>query len=68
MEPQKPNNSLKPGPEVVERQKTANEQAAQRVRSWTVQNEMRGVVRRVSTSTAERILNFVNPREIGGSQ
>ena len=32
------------GPEVVERQKIAKEQAAQRVCSWTVQNEMTGVL------------------------
>ena len=46
MEPQKPDNSPGPGPEVVERQRVAKEQAAQRVRSWTVQNEMRGIRRR----------------------
>ena len=33
----------------------------QRVRSWTVQNEMRGVLGRVS---AGRILDSANPREI----
>ena len=43
MEPQKPGNSTGPGTEVVERQQIAKERAAQRVRSWTVQNEMRGV-------------------------
>ena len=52
MEPQKPGNSPGPRPEVVERQK---------VRSWTVQNEMRGVLGRVS---AGRILDSANPREI----
>ena len=36
MRPQKPGNSRRPGPEVVERQKIAKEQATQRVRSWTV--------------------------------
>ena len=36
MEPQKPGNSPRHGPEVVERQRVAKEQAAQRVRSWTV--------------------------------
>ena len=35
-----------PGTEVVERQKIAKEQATQRFRSWTVQNEMRGVRKR----------------------
>ena len=39
--PQKPGNSPEPGPEVVKRQRVAKERAAQRVRSWTVQNEMR---------------------------
>ena len=40
MDPQKPGNSPGPGPEVVKRQKVAIKQAALRVRSWTVQNEM----------------------------
>ena len=35
--------------------------AAQRVRSWTVQNEMRDVLGRVSTGAAGRILDFANP-------
>ena len=35
-----------------------------RVRSWTVQNEMRGVLRRVSAGAARRILDSANPREI----
>ena len=47
-----------------ERQRVAKERAAQRVRSWTVQNEMRSVLGRVSTGAAGRILNFANPREI----
>ena len=64
MEPQKPGYSSWPGPEVVERQRVAKERAAQRVRSWTVQNEMRGVLGRVSTSAARRILDSANPREI----
>ena len=37
---------------------------AKRVRSWTVQNEMRGVLGRVSTGAAKRILNSANSREI----
>ena len=65
MEPQKPDNSPGPGPEVVERQKIAKERAAQRARSWTAQNEMRGVLGRVSASAARRILNSANLREIG---
>ena len=46
MEPQKPGYFPGPGPEVVERQRVAKERAAKRVRSWTVQNEMRGVRKR----------------------
>ena len=52
MEPQKPGNSPGPGPEVVERPRVAEEQAAQTVRNWTVQNEMGGVLGRVSTGAA----------------
>ena len=52
-------------PEVVKRQKVAKEQAAQRVCSWTVQNEMRDVLEPVSTGAAGRILDSANPREIG---
>ena len=61
MEPQKPGNSPGPGPKVVKRQRVAKEQAAQRVRSWTVQNEIRGVLGRVSTGAAGRILDSANP-------
>ena len=50
--------------EVVKKQRVAKERAAQRVRSWTVQNEMRGVVGRASTSEAGRILDSANPRKI----
>ena len=64
MEPQKPGNSPGPGPEVVEKQKIAKERAARRVRSWAMQNEIRGVVGRVSASAARRIFDFANPREI----
>ena len=64
MEPQKPGNSPGSGPEVIERQRVAKESAAQRVRSWTVQNEMRDVLGRVSTGAARRILDSANPREI----
>ena len=55
MEPQKPSNSPVSGSEVVERQRVAKEGAAQRVRSWTVQNEMRGVLGRVSTLMSFRL-------------
>ena len=58
MEPQKPGNSPGSGPEVVKGQSVA------RVRSWTVQNEMRDVLGRVSTGAAGRILDSANPREI----
>ena len=39
-------------------------ESRQRVRSWTVQNEMRGVLGRVSTGAAGRILDSANTREI----
>ena len=64
MEPQKPGNSPGPESEVVNRQRVAKERAAQRVRSWTVQNEMRGVLGRVSTGAEGRILDSANSREI----
>ena len=64
MEPQKPGNSPGSGPEVVERQRVAKQRAAQKVRSWTVQNEMRGVLGRVFTCAAGRILDSANPKEI----
>ena len=54
---QKPGNSSGSGPEVVQRQRVVKEWAAQRVRSWTVQNEMRGVLGRVSTGAAGKILD-----------
>ena len=44
------------------------ERAVQRVRSWTVQNEMRGVLGRVSAPTAKRILDSTIPREIRAKQ
>ena len=50
MEPQKPGTSAVPGSEVVERQ---------RVRSWTVQNKMRGVHKR-----AGKILDSADPKQI----
>ena len=36
----------------------------QRVCSWTVQKEIRGVLGRVSAGAVGRILDFANPREI----
>ena len=52
------------GPEVVERQRVVKDRASQRVRSWTMQNEMKGVLGRVSAGTAGRILDSANLREI----
>ena len=60
MEPQKRDNLQRPRPEVVESQRVSKEGAAQRVRSWTVQNEMRGVLGRVSAGAAVRILDFAD--------
>ena len=45
-------------------QRVAKEQAVQRVRSWTVQNEMRDVLGQVSTGAAGKIIGCVNPKEI----
>ena len=50
-------------PKVWTRGRTGTE-SRQRVRGWTLQNEMRGVLGRVSTGAAGRILSFANPREI----
>ena len=44
--------------------RVTKERAAQKVRSWTVQNETRGVLGRVSTGAAGRILDSANPREV----
>ena len=52
MEPQKPDNSLRVGPEIVERQRAAKEQPTQRVRSWTVHSEMTGVLGRMFAGAA----------------
>ena len=60
MDPQKPSNSPGPGPEVVKRESPKSEQ--RRVRYWTVQNEMRDVLGRVSAGAAARILDSANPR------
>ena len=59
-----PESGKLPGPEVVEKQRVAKEQAAQRIRSWTVQSEMRGVLGRVSAGAAGRVLDSANPREV----
>ena len=60
MEPQKPGNLSRPGPKFEKRQRVAKERAEQRVRSWTMQNEMKGVLGRVSAGAAERILDSAN--------
>ena len=65
MGPSRRGNSPGPGPEVVERQKIAKERTTPRVCSWTVQNEMRGVLGRVFAGAAKRMFNSANPREIG---
>ena len=62
MEPQKHGNSPGHRPQVVKRQRVTKEQAARRVRSWTVQNEMRGGLGRVSAGAAGNILDSANPR------
>ena len=64
IEPHQPGNSPGSGPEVVEKQRVAKKLAAQRVRSWTVQNEMRDVLGRVSTGAAGRVLDSANPGKI----
>ena len=64
MEPQKPGNCPRPGSEVAQRPRVAKERAAQRIRSWTVQNDMRGVLGRVSAGAAGKILDSFNPIEI----
>ena len=64
IEPQKPGNSQGPGPKVVESQRVAKKREAQRVRSWTVQNEVRGALKQVSAGAAERILDSANSKLI----
>ena len=66
--PLKLGNFPEPGPEVVERQRVAEEPAAQRVHSGTVHNEVRGVLERVPAGAARRILDSANPRDIRASQ
>ena len=60
MEPKKPSNSPRSGPEIVEVNRVAKERATQRAHSWTVQNEMRGVLGRMITDIALRPLNSAN--------
>ena len=51
-------------PRVWTRDRRETESERRRVRSWTVQNEMRDVLGRVSTGAAGRILDSANPRDI----
>ena len=64
MELQKPDNSSGSEPEIVERPRVAKDRATPTVRSWTVQNEMSGVLGRVSEGAAERVLDSANSEEI----
>ena len=64
MEPQKPGNFPGPGSEVVKREREWPKSERHRVRCWTVQNEMRDVLGRVSAGAAERILDYANPKKI----
>ena len=48
IESQKPGNFLGPRPKVVERQRVTKERATQRVRTWTMQNEVRVVLGRIA--------------------
>ena len=50
---------------VIESRQKAN---GQRVHSLTVQNEMKGVLGRVSAGAAPRILDSANPKETRDSQ
>ena len=51
-------------PEMIERQRVAKERAPLRVRSWTMQNEMRGVLGRVFAGAGWKILDSTNFSEI----
>ena len=51
------------GTEVIERQVVSKEQAAQSVRSWIMQIEMRVVLRRMTKGAASMILDSANSRE-----
>ena len=46
-----------------ERERVAKERAGQIICSWTVQNKMRGIQGRVSTSATGKILDSANPEE-----
>ena len=65
---QTPGNFSGPGPEVIERHRVAKERAAQRVRRWTAQSEMGGVLGRMSAGAARRILDSANFTEMRAQQ
>ena len=64
MESQNLGNSPWPKPKVVEGQRVLKKLAAQTVRSWTVQNEIRSILEPMTAGAALRILDFGNPSEI----
>ena len=59
MEPQKSGNGQPQGLD----QRSKRDRESPKVRSWTVQNETRGVLGRVSSGAAGRALDSANPRE-----
>ena len=63
MDPKKPDNFPGAGPKIVERERVAKKQAAQRVRTWTVQNETTDVLGRMIAGAARRILDSAPSRE-----
>ena len=52
MEPQKPSNFTGCRPEIIERHRVVKKQAVQRVRNWSVQNKMRGVLDQMAAGGA----------------
>ena len=57
-------SSSGPGSKVVERQRVAKEQTAQRFRCWTVQNKMKNVLKRIVAGAEWRILHSYDSREV----
>ena len=64
MEPQNQGNSSRPGPEDVEKKEVVKEREVPRVHSRTMQNEIRGVLGRMTASAARMILAFSIPCEV----
>ena len=52
MDSQKAEDFPGPGSEIMERERVAKERAAQRIPSWTVQNEISGVSKRKIVDTS----------------